>query len=311
MIFTEQQLERFSNPPPKYQSDQIKRTQETIKEVLQKNIPNAQIREQFEMSSFNYDIYLQGSYKNSTNIANSGDVDIVIELTSMFYYDTNLLTEAQAQKRKNEGGSSKYSFAEFKNAVLVALVKEFGNTIVKRDNKCLRFRGHKNYCDADIIPCCTYKQYLFYESYSNSRANEGIEFQADSGEWIVNFPHQHFVSLNKKSESTSGNFKESVRMFKNLREQLIENGKISAGCAKSYFIENMLYNVPDNYFVGNFTDRFKAIFRKLATDYNNNSIDNYKCANGIDNLFSDKTWRKDLCKEYLLGLNFIRDNNAF
>lgn len=311
MIFTEQQLERFSNPPPKYQSDQIKRTQETIKEVLQKNIPNAQIREQFEMSSFNYDIYLQGSYKNSTNIANSSDVDIVIELTSMFYYDTNLLTEAQAQKRKNEGGSSKYSFAEFKNAVLAALVKDFGNTIVKRDNKCLRFRGHKNYIDADIIPCCTYKQYLFYESYSNSRAHEGIEFQADSGEWIVNFPHQHYVSLNNKSENTSGNFKESVRMFKNLREQLIEKRKISEGCAKSYFIENMLYNIPDNYFEGNFTDRFKAIFGKLATDFNNNTIENYMCANGINKLFSDKTWRKDLCKEYLLGLNFIRDNNAF
>lgn len=311
MIFTEQQLERFSNPPPKYQSDQIKRTQETIKEVLQKNIPNAQIREQFEMSSFNYDIYLQGSYKNSTNIANSSDVDIVIELTSMFYYDTNLLTEAQAQKRKNEGGSSKYSFAEFKNAVLAALVKDFGNTIVKRDNKCLRFRGHKNYIDADIIPCCTYKQYLFYESYSNSRAHEGIEFQADSGEWIVNFPHQHFVSLNKKSESTSGNFKESVRMFKNLREQLIEKRKINAGCAKSYFIENMLYNIPDSFFEGNFTDKFKAIFGKLATDFNSNTIDNYMCANGISKLFSDKTWRKDLCKEYLLGLNFIRDNNAF
>ncbi|NMC98744.1 MAG: nucleotidyltransferase [Bacteroidales bacterium] len=311
MIFTEQQLERFSNPPPKYQSDQIKRTQETIKEVLQKNIPNAQIREQFEMESFNYDIYLQGSYKNNTNIANSSDVDIVIELTSMYYYDTQLLSESHRIYKNRDNKPSKYSFSEFKNAVLSALVKEFGNTIIKRDNKCLRFRGHKNYCDADIIPCCTYKQYLFYENYSNSRANEGIEFQADSGEWIVNFPHQHFVSLNRKSESTSGNFKESVRMFKNFREQLIENRKISAGCAKSYFIENMLYNVPDNYFAGNFTERFKAIFDKLATDFNNNTIDNYICANGINNLFSDKTWRKDLCKEYLLGLNFIRDNNAF
>ena len=70
-------------------------------------------------------------------------------------------------------------------------------------------------------------------------------------------------------------------------------------------------DIPDNYFEGNFTDRFKAIFGKLATDFNNNTIENYMCANGINKLFSDKTWRKDLCKEYLLGLNFIRDNNAF
>ncbi|MFN8255698.1 MAG: nucleotidyltransferase [Bacteroidales bacterium] len=311
MIFSEQQLERFSNPPPKYQSDQIKRTQETIKEVLQKNIPNAQIKEQFEMDNFNYEIYLQGSYKNSTNIANSSDVDIVIELTSMYYYNTELLTESQKQIMERERNPSKYSFAEFKNAVLTALVKDFGNSIVKRDNKCLRFRGHKNYIDADIIPCCTYKQYLFYESYSNSRAHEGIEFQADSGEWIVNFPHQHYISLTNKSQATSGNYKESVRMFKNLREQLIDKRKINSGCAKSYFIENMLFNLSNNYFIGNFTDRFKSILGKLVIDFESGSIDNYKCANGIDKLFSDKTWSKALCREYLVGLIFIRDNNAF
>lgn len=311
MIFTEQQLERFSNPPPKYQSDQIKRTQETIKEVLQRNIPNAQIKEQFELDSFNYDIYLQGSYKNSTNIANSSDVDIVIELTSMYYYNTDLLNESQKQNKARENNPSKYNFSDFKDAVQSALVKEFGNTIVTRDNKCLRFRGHKNFIDADIIPCCTYKQYTFYESYSSSRANEGIEFKADNNGWIVNFPNQHYVSLTKKSESTSGNFKESVRMFKNLREQLIEKRKVSAGCAKSYFIENMLFNLADNYFCGNFTDRFRAILNKLIADHDNNTIDNYKCANGIDKLFSDKTWSKPLCREYLVGLKFINDNNAF
>jgi len=311
MIYTEQQLERFSNPPPRYQSDQIKRTQETIKEVLQKNIPNTQIKEQFQLESFNYEIYLQGSYKNSTNIANSSDVDIVIELTSMNYYNTDLLTEAHKQNKARENNPSKYDFSEFKIAVQAALVKEFGNTIVTRDNKCLRFRGHKNFIDADVIPCVTYKQYTFYESYSNSRANEGIEFKADNNGWIVNFPHQHYVSLTDKSQATSGNFKESVRMFKNLREQLIEKRKVSAGCAKSYFIENMLFNLSNNYFAGNFTDRFRSVLGKLVTDFDSGAIDNYKCANGIHKLFSDKTWTKALCREYLAGLILIRDNNAF
>lgn len=311
MIFTEQQLEKLSNPPPKYQTDQIIRTQQTIRDTLQKNIPSDHIKEQFKMESFEYSIYLQGSYRNSTNIAHSSDVDIVIELTSLFYYNTDLLTETQKQQRKKDSNPSKYNFSEFKNAVQSALVKEFGNTIVTRDNKCLWFKGHKNFVDADIIPCCTFRQYTFYESATNSKSNDGIEFKADSGEWIVNYPRQHYDKLAMKSGNTSGNFKESVRLFKNLRDQLIANKRIPKSCAKSYFIENMLYNIEDSYFKGTFTERFKAILGKLIVDFNNSTLDAYKCANGINSLFSDTNWNKQLCREYLTGLVFIKDSDAF
>lgn len=38
-----------------------------------------------------YKIYLQGSYKNSTNIYGNSDVDIVVEFTSIFSSDTSRL----------------------------------------------------------------------------------------------------------------------------------------------------------------------------------------------------------------------------
>lgn len=39
-----------------------------------------------------YEIYLQGSYRNTTNIRGDSDVDIVVELKSTFAPDTSLLS---------------------------------------------------------------------------------------------------------------------------------------------------------------------------------------------------------------------------
>src|SRR6266566_4716777 len=43
-----------------------------------------------------YVVYLQGSYPNFTNIRGNSDVDIVVEMTSMFFSD---LTEEEKQAR--------------------------------------------------------------------------------------------------------------------------------------------------------------------------------------------------------------------
>ena len=40
----------------------------------------------------NFEIYLQGSYKNSTNIRGNSDVDIVVQLTSTFQRDLSALS---------------------------------------------------------------------------------------------------------------------------------------------------------------------------------------------------------------------------
>ncbi len=42
-----------------------------------------------------YTVYLQGSYKNSTNIYADSDVDVVVQLTSLYYYDIDGLTPSE------------------------------------------------------------------------------------------------------------------------------------------------------------------------------------------------------------------------
>jgi hypothetical protein len=44
----------------------------------------------YAQQSFN--VFLQGSYGNDTNIWAESDVDVVIRLDSIFYYDTSSLT---------------------------------------------------------------------------------------------------------------------------------------------------------------------------------------------------------------------------
>lgn len=173
------------------------------------------------------------------------------------------------------------------------------------------FLENGGYCNADILPCFTYKKFVFFESYSDSRKDEGIEFFADSGESIVNFPHQHFKSLAAKSNSTSGSFKETVRMFKNIKDELLAHRKIAEGFAKSYFIENLLFNVTDETFAGSYRDRYINVLDKIITDFNNGATNNYICANGVHKLISDKTWNSEALKQFLIGLIYIRDNNEF
>jgi len=311
MIYSERQLESFSTPPFKYETKQIIRTKDAIQEILRNHIPTAQIKESFNLSNFKYDIYLQGSYKNSTNISKSSDVDIVIELTSVYFPSTQLLTEDHKQIYNTSRNRSKYRFTEFKNNIHSALVSGFENRVINRADKCIKLIEHGNFCNADVVPCFTHKRFTMFESYSKSRYNEGIEFITDSGQRIINYPHQHYTELTNKSDKTSGRFKETVRMFKTLKEELVQNGVMGEGVAKSYYIENLLFNLPDEYFSNSCKDRYFSILNKLIEDFNSGAFRQYNCANGFQLLFSNDTWSLESARQFILGLIFIKNNNEF
>lgn len=311
MIYTEEQLQRFGNPPAKYHTDQIIRTHEKIRGCIEAGIDKDKIKEKYKLDNCKFDIYLQGSYKNSTNISSSSDVDLNVEFTSVYYYDTTNLPEEQRRQRQQDANPSEFSQDIFKALICLILTDKFGNDIIKRDNKCIRFIGKENNPDADIIPCFSFKKYTQYSSENNYKAIEGIKFKADDGNWIENYPKIHFDNLAKKSQNSNNGFKPTVRLYKSLREKLIENGQLVKDSAKSYYIENLLYNLTDSIFSGTTTDIFKATLNQLAVDYNSGSIKTYKCANGVDDLFDGNKWNLEDCKNLLIGLIKIRDNNAF
>jgi tRNA nucleotidyltransferase (CCA-adding enzyme) len=64
-----------------------KKTHESIRYALaDMNLPLAKGR---------FEIYLQGSYKNDTNIFGDSDIDVVVQLNSTFMDDTSSISETE------------------------------------------------------------------------------------------------------------------------------------------------------------------------------------------------------------------------
>jgi hypothetical protein len=85
------------------------------------------------------------------------------------------------------------------------------------------------------------------------------------GKRIENFPKQHSENLTAKHQKTKGNFKPMVRVFKNMRNSMIEKKLLTDGVAPSYFIEGMLSNVPNDEFTGDYGDMWVACFNWVVT----------------------------------------------
>ena len=66
----------------------------------------------------NYDIYLQGSYKNDTNIRGDSDVDVVVQLNETFYRDLSALPEVQRRSYDMVHQGATYQWIDFRTDVL-------------------------------------------------------------------------------------------------------------------------------------------------------------------------------------------------
>lgn len=94
-----------------------------------------------------------------------------------------------------------------------------------------------------------------------------MQFFDSSNVAIVNYPKYHKENGEAKNEDarTRGRYKATVRLFKNLRNCLIDRQTLASGVAPSYGIECALYNVPDNLFIGDFSQTVPAILHYLLT----------------------------------------------
>lgn len=310
MVYNEQKLASFCKPAFKYEEQKIIDTHQAIREAINEHFDGNAVKEKYGLGQVPVlDVYLQGSYKNSTNVTKSSDVDLVVQLETIWVANKESLPADQLAKYDASYVSVSYPFSEFNQAIFSALLQYFGTGNVINDNKCLKIKKHGKYCDADVIPCFTYRYYGFFENVDKQHYQEGMYFITNEGKMVRNFPKLHYEALTKKSDATNGIFKETVRMFKNMRDDLIDKGVISEGIAKSYFIENLLYRVPVQNFTTpqTLTERFKTILEHLIVMYNSHQIKKFTCANEIDLLISDTNWKLEDVQQFLIALKSVRD----
>ena len=290
-MISEQTLSSWSFAP---EATKYKLTHEQIREALSKYLPNeASTKSNFILNNANYDVYLQGSYANSTNIKVDSDVDVVIELKTIFSYNIDNLTEIE----KNDFHTTypnlgKYTFDRFKQDVYQSLVLHFGIENVEYSKKCIKVRGNSQRVSADVVPSFEHRKYERFTYYTRDKFIPGIKFyNTSTNETIINYPKKHKENCEAKNKDSEGKFKDAIRIFKHIRRELVEKGLIDKDLAPSYFIENMIYNCSSQTFNGSYSDITLKIFQYLVNDINNGRFSLYQCANEQDLLFSDKTWK--------------------
>ena len=131
--------------------------------------------------------------------------------------------------------------------------------------------------DCDVLPAAQYRYYYRFTGMRDQNYTEGICFWLPDGTQIVNFPKQHGDNCTAKHQATNQWFKPTVRIFKNMRNRLVDANQLQDGLAPSYFIEGLLYNVPNDKFGSSYDNTFVEAFNYVVqTDRSN-----FKCANGI------------------------------
>jgi hypothetical protein len=201
------------------------------------------------------DIFLQGSYANTTNIRADSDVDVVVMTRQTFQGSADRLT-GSARAAFDALPMATFSATDLRQEVLVALMAYYGATRVHPRNKCIKVDRRDGYVDADVVPCL---QYRWYPQNSTSSYVEGIALHPAGGGRIVNFPKRHIENGQQKNAACSGNYKKTVRQVKRLRNRAIAEGRLSHGVAPGYLLECMVYNVPSAQFVSDDSARLSKI----------------------------------------------------
>lgn len=244
-------------------------------------------------------VYLQGSYGNDTNIYAESDVDVVIELSATFYHDVETLEPSQQQSFHTNYHAATYSLYEFKNEVLAHLRSVYGQGVMAGD-KAIFIPGGGNRRDADVIVAAEYRK---YQGGSGSTYTQGICFWNSKGVQIINYPKLHSANATRKHQATGSWYKPTVRVMKSLRRKLVADGRLEDGIAPSYFIEGLIYNVPNEKFGYSFDSTMvDSINFLLTADRSRFEVVNEQYY--LLHPTSPVTWRAEKCTAFL---NAARD----
>ena len=242
------------------------------------------------LSQFEYVVFLQGSYKNDTNLGGASDVDVVVRLSSKLKPSVAALTGERLQ----EDGSHRFVFQRwqsFRDEALKAMRARFGRA-AKSGHKTLKVPKGKIPADADLVVTVSHR--------------EGIAFYLPGEQrWVVSFPQQHHARGLKKEKATNMRFKRTIRMFKAARNRLVEKKAITKDDAPSYFIECLLYNVPDRFFTGQLAKTYTGIVGWLKTA----EIKGFESQNGLVDLFGPgrEQWTQKKARAFVKALQELWD----
>lgn len=294
MAIPESQLETWSHQGSVSQSSA---TYQTIRRAL--------LAEGSDYSSKSFEVFLQGSYGNDTNIYAESDVDVVICYNGAFFHDLDALSSDQKAAFGANFPDGTYPYSTFKEHVIKALDSAFGRS-VKPGEKAIKIEANGSRRNADVIVAFEFRRYHRFNGVSDQNFDTGICFFRQDDTRIANYPKYHSENCTAKHQATGGNFKPLVRIFKNMRTKLVDDGVLESGVAPSYFIEGLLYNVPDEFFTGTYDD----MVVKTVNWLNRADRSEFVCANKQYYLLRDSPvcWKAESCERFIKAVIGLWNN---
>ncbi len=240
--FTEENLTNWTKPPSDSEESKLENAERMVREA---------ISEDEKLKTKSTETFGQGSYANNTNVRLNSDIDINVRYTGGFYYD---IPSGKEKSDFGLGNSIEYSYSEFKDDVEIALVNKFGRDEVIRNDKCITVRENTYRVETDVVPTWNYRRYSEDGSYVL-----GTKFRTDSLKWVVNYPKQHIDNGIEKNKNTYRRFKRLTRLHKKLKYKLTDDNIAINSNIKSFLLECLVWNVPNNIINDNdtWTERLK------------------------------------------------------
>lgn len=193
-------IDRYSAGPSASRLTQVANLQTTIREVL---------------GDDNYDTFLQGSYRNSTAIADINDVDIV------------------ARRKGTNAPLSSVAWERLFSTIASTLRSSHRvSGTISLGDKCVKLKGTLN---ADIVPAVAIGEFTEDPIAIWSRRQQAQR---------PNYPRTHYANGVIKHGATSQTFKPTVRLFKRWARQYTGFEKT----APSFYIECAVHAVSNSKF---------------------------------------------------------------
>jgi len=252
-------------------------------------------------SEKSFDVFLQGSYGNDTNIYAESDVDTVIRLDSIMRSDVSKLPPEQQAAYHEAHPKAEYTFSEFRSGVITRLNTAFGEDDVEPGNKAIKIAANGSRRSSDVVVCYQFRRYTRFISEDDYQYTPGIIFPTQAGKEIINYPKLHSENCTSKHQGAENSFKPLIRIFKNMRGKLVEDEVIGDTIAPSYFIEGLLYNVPNVQFAGSTYQ--EIVLNILKWLHQTTDRTKFVCANEQHYLLRDDSL---VCWPIADGDNFIR-----
>ena len=229
-----------------------------------------------------YTTYMQGSYRNSTHVRRQSDVDVVVELTSLPIRDASLLPDSQKRLLEEMFPQPEYGWRQFRREVLKAITAAFGESRVREGKKTFKLVMESPDIPVDVVVAVRYLKYTEYLGQRSYKNTEGLGlYLPTERRWTVSYPHIHRRNGVEKEKSTRWWFRRCIRMFKNARARLVEEGRLGRATARSYQIECLFYNVPDRLLGGSYQSAYSSALYWLAK----NDLTYFSCQNRLVRLF--------------------------